>query len=111
MEDNAVNRLVTTKMLERLGCDTNAAENSQIALEMSAVVNYDVIFMDCQMPLLDGYNTTHVIRTRASDRHIPIVAMTANALVGDREKYLDAGMDDYISKPINRVLLEQVLNR
>ena len=54
MEDNAVNRLVTTKMLERLGCDTNAAENSQIALEMSAVMNYDVIFMDCPMPLLDG---------------------------------------------------------
>ena len=66
MEDNAVNRLVTTKMLERLGCDTNAAENGQIALEMSAVVNYDVIFMDCPMPLLDGYNTTHAIRTRAA---------------------------------------------
>ncbi len=100
-EDNLVNQKVAVRMLERLGCRVDIAANGQEALAMSAQFRYDLIFMDCQMPELDGYEAATAIRQReGAGRHTPIVAMTANAMAGDREKCLAAGMDDYLPKPV-----------
>ena len=110
-EDNVVNQKVAARMLEKLGCTVDIAEDGQVALETLEQGSYDLIFMDCQMPRLDGYETTRSIRASESDHRIPIVAMTANAMAGDREKCLAAGMDDYLSKPIHREALIRVLER
>jgi CheY-like chemotaxis protein len=112
VEDNAVNLKVATRMLERLGCRVDKAGNGKEAVEMVGSLPYDLVFMDCHMPEMDGYEATREIRRRETDgrRHI-IVAMTANALKGDREKCLEAGMDDYISKPIQKDDLTAALAR
>ncbi len=110
-EDNQVNRLVILMELEELGIKATSVNNGLEVLEAIENSPYDIILMDCQMPELDGLQTTKIIRQRESNSktHIPIVAMTAQALDGDREKCLAAGMDDYISKPIDFNLLEKVL--
>jgi len=112
VEDNAVNQKVATRMLERLGCRVDKAGNGKEAVEMAGTLPYDLIFMDCHMPEMDGYDATRAIRGREKrGQHRIIVAMTANALKGDREKCLDAGMDDYISKPIQKDALVTALAR
>ena len=111
-EDNAINQKVAMRMLERLGCRVTMAANGKEAVQMSARDAYDLIFMDCQMPEMDGYQATREIRGSPQEGARPvIVAMTANAMKGDREKCLSAGMDDYISKPIRREDLVRVLSR
>jgi CheY-like chemotaxis protein len=100
-EDNIVNQKVAVRMLERLGYRADIAANGEEALHALERQDYDVIFMDIQMPEMDGVEATRQIVSRWSVEERPqIIAMTANALAGDREKYLAAGMDDYISKPV-----------
>jgi signal transduction histidine kinase/CheY-like chemotaxis protein len=112
VEDNAVNLKVATRMLERLGCRVDKAGNGKEAVEMVGSLPYDLVFMDCHMPEMDGYEATREIRRRETDgRRHTIVAMTASALKGDREKCLESGMDDYISKPIQKEDLLDALTR
>ncbi|MEO8035295.1 MAG: response regulator [Acidobacteriota bacterium] len=112
-EDNFLNRKLTMSQLEKLGYVADSVGNGREALEVLKRVDYDVILMDCQMPVMDGYTATIEIRRSESgtSRHIRIVAMTANALEGDREKCLSAGMDDYLSKPTRHDDLDQALQR
>ena len=111
-EDNLVNQKVAVRMLEKLGCQVDVAGDGRKAVEMSARGDHHLILMDCQMPELDGYQATAEIRqSEGSRRRLPIIAMTANAMTGDREKCLAAGMDDYASKPIQLDTLRDVLER
>ncbi len=111
-EDNPVNQIVAVKMLERLGCRVDVAADGQEAVTMSERFPYDVIFMDVQMPIFDGLEATRRIRERENgSAHVHIIAMTANAMDGDRERCLAAGMDDYVSKPITTQALEGALSR
>jgi CheY-like chemotaxis protein len=111
-EDNLVNQKLAVRILERLGCRVELAINGAVAVEMTAAAEYDLVLMDCQMPELDGYDATRQIRARERGlKRIPIVAMTANAMAGDREECLAAGMDDYVSKPVKPGEIEAALRR
>lgn len=100
-EDNAVNQMVAKRLLERLGYRIDIAANGLEAVDACKRQSYDIVFMDIQMPEMDGIEATHGIRRELPQARQPhIIAMTANAIVGDRERYLNAGMDDYVSKPI-----------
>jgi CheY-like chemotaxis protein len=114
-EDNPVNQKVAARMLERLGYRVDVAQNGLEALEALERNRYAAVLMDVQMPRMDGHEATAEIRRRereaAGGRHIPIIAMTANAMQGDREKALTAGMDDYLAKPVRQESLEEVLGR
>ena len=114
VEDNEVNRQVAQRLLTLSGISFSVAENGKVALDLLAQRAFDAVLMDCQMPIMDGYTATRARRQAEGDsgaKRIPIIAMTANAMAGDREKCLAAGMDDYLSKPLNRALLEQTLRK
>jgi PAS domain S-box-containing protein len=111
-EDNLVNQKVAVRIFEKIGCTVDVANNGDEALLMLAQRSYDVVFMDCQMPKMDGYEATAEIRRReGADRHTIIIAMTAHTMQGDREKCIKAGMDDYIPKPIKRDNIREILQR
>ena len=114
VDDNAVNQKLARALLNKLGyMAIETADNGNIAVEMCASSSYALILMDCQMPVMDGFVATRLIRSteHASGRHTPIVAMTANAIQGDRETCLLAGMDDYLAKPIGPKALQDMLVR
>lgn len=113
VEDNRINQRVIIHMLEKLGCKVDLAENGKIAVARFSEATYDIIFMDCQMPVMDGYKATTAIRQleAGSGRNVPIVAMTANAMKGDREKCINSGMDDYLSKPIKTDAVYAILKQ
>ncbi|MBA2513499.1 MAG: response regulator [Solirubrobacterales bacterium] len=113
VEDNAVNQIVIRTMLVKRGFDVTIANNGLEALDVLASDRgFGAVFMDCQMPELDGYGATAEIRAREKgDEHLPIIAMTANALKGDRERCLESGMDDYLAKPLRPEQLDAVLER
>ncbi|MEM8859659.1 MAG: response regulator, partial [Chloroflexota bacterium] len=110
-EDNKVNQKVAINMFKRLGLSAEIAENGIEAIEMHAADPYDLIFMDVQMPELDGVSATKRIKERWGDQSPIIVAMTANAMSGDRERFLEEGMDDYISKPVRIQDVEDAISR
>jgi len=112
VEDNAANLKVTVRMVERLGYRADVAANGAEAVDILKGLQYDAVLMDCQMPEMDGYEATRLIRTgEPAGRHVPIIAMTAAALAGDRERCLAAGMDDYISKPVKLHVVAALLER
>ena len=111
-EDNAVNTKLAVMLLGRLGCKVQTAANGVEALAALTRGPVDLVLMDCEMPEMDGFATTHEIRRREGERaHTPIIAMTANAMDSDRQRCLDAGMDDYLSKPVRAPLLRAALER
>jgi CheY-like chemotaxis protein len=112
-EDNLVNQRVAIYMLEKQGHQVAGAMNGEEALAAMEKENFELILMDVQMPKMDGFQTTRMIRDREKETglHLPIIAMTAHAMKGDREKCLAVGMDDYIAKPLNVKQLSETIAR
>jgi two-component system sensor histidine kinase/response regulator len=114
VEDNPINREVAVGMLESLGCSTETADNGRMAIEAMNGGSFDAVLMDCQMPVMDGLTATAEIRRRevsTGKPRVPIIAVTANAMEGDRERCLAAGMDDFLSKPYTQQQLALLLKR
>jgi CheY-like chemotaxis protein len=113
-EDNPINQKLMKSVLNRLGMEVTVVANGHEALKAREENHYNIIFMDIQMPLMGGVEATQKIlafEEISKQRHIPIVALTANALEGDKEKYMASGMDDYLPKPMNVDDLEKILKR
>lgn len=114
VEDNLINQKVATRLLSKLGYETEIAPNGQEAIQKLKSTSFDLILMDCQMPVMDGNEATRYIRSHPEeflDPNIPIIAMTAHVLEGDRQKALDSGMNDYLSKPIDKAQLEKTIKK
>ena len=114
VEDDAVNQMVLAAMLEQLGCRVDIVDDGEAACDAAARTRYDMVFMDCHMPVMDGFDAARRIRdgeARGDGRHTPIVALTALALAGDRERCLSAGMDDYMTKPVRAATLAAAVQR
>jgi len=112
VEDNPVNQKLAAKLLEKVGLHCVVADNGEDALKALSRDRYDLVLMDIQMPVMNGFEATRAIREReGSEHHTPIIAMTAHAMQGDREKCLEAGMDDYLSKPLNRKEMFSVIEK
>ena len=112
VEDNAVNQKVAQGLLKKFGIQADVAANGEEALKTLESIPFDLVFMDCQMPIMDGYEASRQIRkddSKVLDKTLPIIAMTANTMQGDREKCLASGMSDFISKPVNPVKIQEAL--
>jgi len=111
-EDNEINQRITLRLLQKIGIAADAVVNGAEAVDALEKRRYDLVFMDCMMPCVDGFEATAIIRSKeGSSRHTPICALTANAMEGDRERCLAAGMDDYVSKPVALEKLQKAVNR
>ena len=111
VEDNPINQMVASKMLEKLGLEIVLAANGQEAIDTLEADQVDAVLMDCQMPVLDGFAATRQIREQSRYEALPIIAMTANVMEGDRDKCIEAGMNDYIGKPVAAADLRKTLER
>jgi CheY-like chemotaxis protein len=112
VEDVEVNRLIAREVLRRMGCQVEIAEDGAQAVEMILATDYDVVLMDIQMPRMDGVEATRRIRAAGGARgRVPIVALTAHAIASEREAYLAAGLDDYLSKPFKPAALREIMAR
>jgi CheY-like chemotaxis protein len=111
-EDNVINQRIVSFQLKKMGFEVDIAGDGQEALDKYHGKKYDLIILDIQMPVMDGYQAAKAIREeeKVTSRHTPIIALTANAMKGDREMYLEAGMDEYVSKPFTYEVLQQVIN-
>jgi CheY-like chemotaxis protein len=111
-EDNRINKMVTLKLLANLGFRADAVDDGRQAVEAYLRSPYDLILMDCQMPVMDGYQASKEIRKlEAGNRKVRIIALTAYAMEGDRQKCLESGMDDYLPKPINIMALTRTISK
>ncbi len=111
VEDNQVNQVVASSVIRKLGHRVTLAENGKRALEALKSGTFDIVLMDCQMPVMDGYEATRKIRKNPEWRDLPVIAVTANVMQGDRDDCLESGMNDYITKPYNRADLKSVIDR
>lgn len=111
VEDMKINQILIRKILEKQGCQVDVADNGREAVEKIQKKSFDIVFMDCQMPEMDGFEATQHIRLKEGDKHNIIIALTADAMTGDREKCLRAGMDDYLNKPIKQVQITDILRK
>ena len=112
VEDNKVNQKVGVALLNKIGCRVDAVDNGKYAVKKIRNENYDLVFMDCEMPVLDGFETTSEIRAmKEPGCSVPIIAITANAMKDDEQRCIAAGMDDYISKPVSREMLVKMINK
>jgi CheY-like chemotaxis protein len=111
VEDHALNQLVVEGVLTRLGYEVHSVSNGADALDAMGIDDYSAVLMDCHMPVMDGFTATRLIRRQENGHRTPIIAMTAGALSEDRERCLAAGMDDYISKPVDLEALAETLAR
>jgi two-component system sensor histidine kinase/response regulator len=114
VEDNFVNQRVAVYMLAKLGHRVDVARHGREAIDMLGKTGYDLVLMDCQMPEMDGFEATRVIRDRSSavlDHQIPVIAMTANAFPEDRARALACGMNDFLAKPVDRPVLASMLDK
>ena len=109
-EDNVVNQKLALIVLRRLGCEVTVVADGRAARDAALGTKFDVVFMDCQMPEMDGYEASRAIRAAESGRRTPIVALTANAMADDRQKCMDAGMDDHLTKPLDIERLREFLD-
>jgi CheY-like chemotaxis protein len=111
VEDNDINQLVAKDILEQAGINVSIASNGEEAIKYVRANKFDIVLMDVQMPIMDGYKATEILRKTYTSSELPIIAMTANALKGDREKSIDSGMNDYISKPINPEIMFETIGK
>ena len=112
-EDDVVNQMVVVQMLELMDCRVDVANDGRTALERASAADYDLIFMDCHMPVMDGFESTRRIRAfeDSGGRRTPIVALTADTLASDRERCRAAGMDDFVTKPVSSTMLAATIER
>ncbi|PCM46378.1 ATP-binding protein [Marinobacter sp. ANT_B65] len=111
VEDNEVNQMVASTLLRKMGHHADVAENGELAIEALGLQHYDLVLMDCQMPVMDGFETTRLIRKNPQWSELPIIAVTANVMQGDRDDCLACGMNDYITKPYSRSQLNAAIMR